>query len=99
MNVDLSVIPSDVQSIVFAVTIYDAVTRRQTFGMVNNSYVRLLDANSNNKELCRFRLKDDYSTSTAVLFAKLKRNGSEWEFEAIGEGKQADLNGIFALYS
>lgn len=99
MDIDLSAVPADVESIVFAVTIYDAVTRRQTFGMVNNSYVRLLDANSNNKEVCRFRLKDDYSTSTAVIFAKLKRNSGEWEFEAIGEGKQADINGVFAIYS
>lgn len=67
--------------------------------MVNNSYVRLLNPDENNKEICRFRLKDDATTATSVIFVKLKRNGSEWDFETIGEGKQADLNGLAALYS
>ena len=99
MTLDLSMVAPDVQSIVFAVAIYDAVNRRQTFGMVNNSYVRLLDKDSNNKELCHFILKDDYSTDTAVVFAKLVRNGSEWDFVTIGDGKQADLTGLLQLFS
>jgi tellurium resistance protein TerD len=99
IDVDLSAVASDIQSIVFAVAIYDAVNRRQTFGMVNNSYVRLLDKESNNRELCHFILKDDYSTDTAVVFAKLVRNGSEWDFVTIGEGKQADLTGLLQLFS
>ena len=99
MNIDLSAVPADKTSIVFVVTIYDAVNRRQTFGMVNNSYVRLLDADNRNREICRFLLKDDASTSTAMIFAKLKKNNGEWEFEAIGEGKSGDLNAIAAMYS
>ena len=50
-------------------------------------------------ELCKFQLKDDYSTDTAVVFAELVRNGASWAFHAIGQGKQADLNGIAALFS
>lgn len=100
MDVALKNVPSNYDSIVFAVNIYDAKNRRQTFGMVNNSYIRILDKDNNNKEICRYRLKDEASSSTAVIFAKLKRNGSEWDFETIGEGKLVDdLNGIAALYS
>ena len=99
IDVDLSAVAPDVHSIVFAVAIYDAVNRRQTFGMVNNSYVRILDKENNDKELCHFILKDDYSADTAVVFAKLVRNGSEWDFVTIGDGKQADINGLLALYN
>jgi len=53
----------------------------------------------NNSELCKFQLKDDYSTDTAVVFAELVKDGSTWAFHTIGEGKQADLNGIAALFS
>ena len=67
--------------------------------MVDNSYVRLLDAENNEKELCRFNLKEDGSTSTSVIFAELYKVGSEWEFKAVGEGRIADLNGILALYT
>lgn len=98
ITVDLANVAPDVTKIVFCVNIYDAVNRRQTFGMVNNSYIRLLDANSGDKELCIFQLKDSFSTETAVVFAELVKNGSDWDFKALGEGKQADLNGLAALF-
>lgn len=98
IQIDLSQIRSDIQRIVFIVTIHEAQARRQTFGMVNNSYVRLLDTQNNDRELCRFNLKADGSTATSVLFAELYRDMGEWQFKAVGEGKIADLNGVLALY-
>lgn len=98
ITVDLSQVAPDVSKIVFCVNIYDAVNRRQTFGMINNSYIRLLDAANGDKELCIFQLRDSFSTETAVVFAELVRNGSEWDFKALGDGKQADLNGLAALF-
>lgn len=98
ISLDLSKISPNVSRIVFAITIFDAVNRRQSFGMVNNSYVRLLDVEHGEKELCRYELKEDFSTETAVIVAELIRDGSEWQFHAIGEGKRADFNGIAGLY-
>lgn len=99
INIDLDAISPVIQKIMFVVTIHEAQARRQTFGMVNNSYVRLLDTANNNRELCRFNLKDDGSTATSVLFAELYRDMGEWQFKAVGEGKIADLNGVLALFS
>ena len=96
--IDLENINPSIQKIVFVVTIHEAQSRRQTFGMVNNSYVRLLDTQNNDRELCRFNLKADGSTATSVLFAELYRDMGEWQFKAVGEGKIADLNGVLALY-
>ena len=98
IEISLSKIRPDIQKIIFCVTIFEAQVRRQTFGMVENSYIRLLDAKNGEKEVCRFNLKQDGSTGTAVVFAELFRDGSEWRFKAIGEGKIADLNGILSLY-
>ncbi|MBQ3421376.1 MAG: TerD family protein, partial [Romboutsia sp.] len=67
IQIDLSKIRNDIQKIVFIVTIHEAQPRRQTFGMVNNSYVRLLDEKNNEKELCRFNLKENGSTVTSVI--------------------------------
>ena len=97
--IDLQAIDSNIAKIAFVVTIHNAQAKRQTFGMIDNSYVRLLDAENNEKELCRFNLKEDGSTSTSVIFAELYKAGSEWEFKAVGEGRIADLNGILALYA
>ena len=98
IQIDISKIRSDIQKIVFIVTIHEAQSRRQTFGMVNNSYVRLLDEKNNEKELCRFNLKENGSTVTSVIFAELYKEGYEWYFKAIGDGKIADLNGMLGLY-
>ena len=99
IKMELDQISPEIQKIVFVVTIHEAQSRRQTFGMVNNSYVRLLDSANNDRELCRFNLKADGSTATSVIFAELYRDLGEWQFKAVGEGKIADLNGVLALYS
>lgn len=98
INIELDNIDPSIVKIVFVVTIHEAMAKRQTFGMINNSYVRLVDLEQNGKELCRFNLKENGSTATSVIFAELYRNGAEWQFKAVGEGKIADLNGVLALY-
>ena len=98
IQIDLSMIRNDIAKIIFVVTIHNAHLKRQTFGMVENSYVRLLDAENDEKEVCRFNLKENGSTVTSVIFAELYRDGNEWRFKAIGDGKIADLNGILSLY-
>ena len=98
INIDLENINPNIAKIVFVVTIHEAMAKRQTFGMINKSYVRLIDLDQNEKEICRFNLKENGSTATSVIFAELYRSGSEWQFKAVGEGKIADLNGVLALY-
>ena len=97
IQIDLSMIRNDIAKIIFVVTIHNAQLKRQTFGMVENSYVRLLDAENDEKEVCRFNLKENGSTVTSVIFAELYRDGNEWRFKAIGDGKIADLNGILVF--
>ncbi len=98
ISIDLGMISQEIQKIVFVVTIDKAREKRQTFGMINNSYVRLLDVNNGEREICRFNLKENGSTATSIIFAELYRDAGEWQFKAIGEGKIADLNGVLALY-
>ena len=98
ININLEEINPNIAKIVFVVTIHEAQAKRQTFGMVENSYVRLVDLENNKREICRFNLKENGSTATSVIFAELNRKGSEWQYKAIGEGKIADLNGVLALY-
>ena len=98
INIELDKIDLNIAKIVFVVTIHEAMAKRQTFGMINNSYVRLVDLEQNGKEICRFNLKENGSTATSIIFAELIRTGAEWQFKAVGEGKIADLNGVLALY-
>lgn len=95
--VDLKSVSADVNKLVFVATIFEADVRRQTFGMVNNSFMRIVD-DETDKEIARFELKDDFSTETAVIFGELVKENSSWLFHTLGEGKKADLNGLYSLY-
>jgi len=99
ISVDLSALPSDVDKIVFVVTIYNAQQNQQTFGMVKNSYIRLVDETSNN-EIARYELKENFSTETAVLFGQLEKDSAQsWHFHTLGEGKVGDLSALAMLYN
>ena len=95
--VDLNAVPADVQKIAFTVTIDQADTRRQNFGMVEDSYIRVVDE-ATGTELVRYDLGEDYSIETAVVVAELYRNGAEWKFNAIGSGFQGGLAALCNNY-
>lgn len=83
--VDLARIPAEYDRIVLVVTIYEAVQRNQHFGMIENAFIRLVNA-SNNTEMCKYSLTDNYSGMTAMIFGEIYRHNGEWKFNAIGQG-------------
>ncbi len=93
VKITLSKIPADVKKLVFAVTIYDAEARKQNFGMVSNSFMRIFN-NDNGAEIARFDLSEDASTETAMVFGELYRNGNEWKFKAVGQGFAGGLSAL-----
>ncbi|MGI8720985.1 MAG: TerD family protein [Geodermatophilaceae bacterium] len=93
INVNLSIMPPDIDKIVFPVSIYDADSRGQTFGQVRNAFIRVVNQ-ANNTELARYDLSEDASTETAMVFGELYRIGQEWKFRAVGQGYSAGLSGI-----
>lgn len=95
--VDLSLVPANIEKIAFVVTIYDAAERRQNFGMVSNSYIRVLDQNTN-QELIRFDLGEDFSIETAIVVGELYRHNGEWKFNAVGSGFQGGLEALCANF-
>ncbi len=97
IRIDLSKVPANISKIAFTVTIYEADTRRQNFGQVNNSFVRIYNADTN-EELIRYDLGEDFSIETAAVFGELYRNGDEWKFNAIGSGFQGGLAALCANY-
>ncbi len=88
--IDLSKVPANIHKIDFTVTIHEADSRKQNFGMISNAYIRVIDE-AKNEELLRYDLGEDFSVETAVVVGELYRNGSEWKFNAIGSGFQGGL--------
>jgi len=93
VKITLSNVPAEAKKLVFAVTIYDAEARKQNFGMVSNSYMRIFN-NDNGTEIARFDLSEDASTETAMVFGELYRNGAEWKFKAVGQGFTGGLSAL-----
>lgn len=99
MKIDLSQVPNNISKIVACVNIFEAQSKGQTFGLIDNAKVRLVDEDTN-QELASFSLKDDYSTDTAIVFAELVRDdNNHWYFHAIGDGKQGDLQTIALMFT
>jgi stress response protein SCP2 len=86
--VNLKAIPSDVHKVLVVVNIYDAVNRKQDFGMIKSAYIRIMNP-SGNAELVKFNLTDNYTGFTALICGELYRHGDEWKFAAIGEAAHA----------
>jgi len=96
--VDLSNVPAEYDRIVLVVNIYQAVQRNQHFGMVQNAFIRLVDARTNN-EMCKYNLTENYSGLTALIFGEVYRHNGEWKFNAIGQGtNDPDLGGLANRY-
>ena len=83
--IDLSKVPAEYDKIVIVVNIYQAVQRKQHFGMIENAFIRLVDAR-NNKEMCKYNLTENYSGMTAMIFGEIYRHNGEWKFNAMGNG-------------
>lgn len=82
--IDLAHVPAEYDRIVLVVNIYQAVQRRQHFGMIQNAFIRIVDARTN-QELCKYNLNENYTNMTAMIFGEVYRYNGEWKFNAIGQ--------------
>ncbi len=93
IEVTLPHVPVTVERLVVTVSIYDADTRRQNFGMVQNAYIRIVNL-ENQVELVRFDLSEDYGRETAMIFGEVYRAQGEWRFKAVGTGQRGGLEAL-----
>ncbi len=85
--IDLAHLPARYERIVILASIYQATTKNQQFGMIENAFIRVADADTG-KEFCRFNLTDNYDGKTALVAGELYRRNGEWKFNAVGQPLQ-----------
>ncbi|MEU5388917.1 TerD family protein [Kitasatospora cineracea] len=93
VQVHLDLVPTQIDKVVFAVSIYDADARLQSFGQVSNAYIRVVNL-TDGAEIARYDLSEDASNETAMIFGELYRYQGEWKFRAVGQGYASGLRGI-----
>ena len=98
IKVDLSKLNPAATEICFVVTIHDATSRKQNFGQVRNSFVRIYNQDTN-EEILKYELDEDFSIETAVEFGRLYKRGGEWKFEAVGVGLKGGLEDYLNKYN
>jgi tellurium resistance protein TerD len=98
IKVDLSNIDAQATEICVVVTIHDAAARKQNFGQVRNSYVRVFDTASN-EVLLKYELEEDFSIETAVEFGRIYKRDNTWKFEAMGVGMKGGLQDYLNKYN
>ena len=98
IKIDLTKINPSVKEICIVVTIHEAETRKQNFGQVRNSFIRIVD-DSNNIELVKYELDEDFSIETAVEFGRIYNKDGQWKFEAIGMGQRGGLEDFLNKYN
>ena len=97
IEVDLSKVDPRINEILIVVTIHEANNRKQNYGMVRNSYIRIVD-DSNGQEVAKYELGEDFSIETAVEFGRLYKRNDQWKFEASGIGYKEDLAFFLSKY-
>ena len=97
IELDLEALPFNVEKVAFAVTLHNAKERRQTFGLVKNAFIRIVDKDSN-EELARFDMTEDAADENGMIFGELAREGAGWKFVAIGQGTNDGLYRIAKDY-
>ena len=95
--IDLSKINSSIQEILFVVTIDSAAEKKQNFGQVRDSYIRLVD-NNTGKEVMKYELGEDFSIETGIEFGRLYKRNNDWKFDASGIGYKEDLAFFLSKY-
>lgn len=82
--IQLSSVPAEYDRIVMVVNIYQAIQRHQHFGLIENAFIRIVDAKTN-VELCKYNLSENYDNMYAMIFGEVYRSNGEWKFNAIGQ--------------
>ncbi len=95
--VDLTKINPAAQEICVVVTIHDAEIRKQNFGQVRNSFIRIFD--QNNVEMVKYELDEDFSVETAIEFGRIYNRNGQWKFEAVGAGMKGGLQDYLDKYN
>lgn len=97
INVHLDKIPDAITHISFFVTIHRAFKKKQHFGHIVNSSIKIMNS-QNDEVIGSYVLNEAFSDETAVHFGTIYRGADGWEFKAIGQGYKKELADILYSY-
>lgn len=97
IDVDLSKIAAEFTKVIVYVSIFEAGTRNQVFGMLNNAFIRVDDKDTN-ASLAKLELDFDADTATSMRFGTFNRKDSGWFFIAEKTAQAGGISEIIAAH-
>lgn len=99
IQIDIDKLPAELVELSVFLTIHDAKARGQNFGLIKNSFVRLVDQDSG-AELCRYDLANEFQDAITIQVGSFVNGAGNWSFKAVGAGTSVeDLGGILEKLS
>lgn len=98
IKIDLTSINPQASELIVVVTIHKAEERKQNFGQVRNSFIRIFNTDTQ-EEILKYELEEDFSIETAVEFGRIYKKNGQWKFEAIGVGQKGGLQEYLNKYN
>jgi stress response protein SCP2 len=91
IDIKLNNLGKEIDELYFVVNIYAGTTRNQSFGTVNDLYIRVYNNSSSKKILLLdFVIDKGKQNSTGVVIGKIRKSPKGWVFSAIGDYANAD---------
>ncbi|KOS69099.1 tellurium resistance protein [Lysinibacillus contaminans] len=89
-QIEWSEIPTDIQKIVFSLTIF---TANQSFKQASSIYLKMSDPQTGS-EILQFKVPNTFSNETAIVVGELYRHAGQWKFNSIGAGYFGGLEAL-----
>lgn len=96
IDVNLSTVPGGISEIVFVASIYQAAQKGQSLKDLDNAFIRIVNA-EDQQEMAHYKITADLQGASFVL-GKLVREGSDWNFVAIGTAEAGELGTLATRY-
>ncbi len=96
IEINLAKVSPQIANLMLVITIHN-LNEGFHFGNVLNSSVRVYDTSSNTI-LCQYKLSETFDGCDSLVIGRFFRNGSEWEFEAMGQAYSGGLAATVELY-
>ncbi len=97
LAINLSKVSPSVVQIMLVISIHNKEDGFH-FGNVLNSTVRVYNL-ANGSTLCQYKLAESYNGCDSLIIGRLYRQGSDWEFEALGLAFEGGLGATVELYT
>jgi tellurium resistance protein TerD len=98
VEVDLELVPAEVEHIVVAVYVNDGPGAKRTLGQLRACQIRILDA-TDNRELVRSEdLASGLGGETALTLGEVYRHAGEWKFKVLGQAYAGGIAKLAADY-